>query len=116
MRYEMTDENKKEVLEQIERETSGMKEIAKSFGYELIYPFFIDYEKEIIFQGSFKPINDYLPKIRLNENNKVEIDTVSYGSLDIDEYEKYQEAVQMARNFAREIKDWFDVGKFPLVY
>lgn len=116
MIYEMTDENKKEVLEQIERETSGMKEIAKSFGYELVNPFFIDDGREVLFQGSFEPLNGYLPKIILDSNNNLEIDVVRYGFLRLDEYEKYQDAIQRARNFARKIKDLFDAGKFPLVY
>lgn len=115
----VTENNKIEVLKQIEKETSGMKEIARGFGYELVYPFFKVYgNAKPFFQGAFKPledVNEYLPNIRFDDNNKVVIQTTSFGSLDSDEYEKFVDAISRARNFAKEIEDWIKAEKFPLL-
>ena len=122
--YELTKQNREEVLEAIKNDTKDFAEFAKECGYDIWHPFWKvnDLMLRITPDGS----NRYSPSIYLENPdivNKLEkvtftIQTSSYGELNMDEYMQFMEATEKAfrlANYLNSMSQWDLDNTFPNV-
>lgn len=89
-----------EFMNALEDELNEAEKICKSYGY--VGEFYIDYKKKLVHGSIHEPRNGYLPKIYIRDEHDfgIEIQTTSYGSLNLDEYNEFLNAHKKAMNFA----------------
>lgn len=92
-----------EFMSELEDELKEAEKICKAYGYES--EFFIDYKKKYVRGDIYEPRNDYSSRIYIEDEKKfdIEIQTASYGSLSMDEYNEFLNACKKAMNLAHDL-------------
>lgn len=106
-----------EIKEESNSTVSRIESLCKAYGYKLMYAYNVQYKDggrkylsmNIVPDGS----NKYAPTISVDRKSlEVMIQTTSYGSLNIAEYEKFIEACDNAYNLAVGLSE-IDFDKLP---
>lgn len=86
-----------------------MKSICDKYGYELCRAYWANYGDAVV---NIRPCGDgkyapevYAPTERYGSTSSWEIETVSYGSLSIDEFDEFQEANDRAYHMVKELSN-----------
>ena len=92
-----------ELMNDLQNELDNAEKICKSYGYDA--EFFISPKHKNV-RGKIVEKNKYAPTIYIETDGRleVEIQTTSYGSLTIDEYDKFLNDCENARECAEELK------------
>lgn len=96
-----------EFMNALEDELTQAEKICKSYGYNA--EFWIDYKKKLIHGDIYTAKREYAPRIYIEDEKKfgIEIQTSSYGSLNIDEFIKFKWEMDDALKLAQELEKNF---------
>lgn len=84
-----------------------MKSICDKYGYELGLAYWANYDDAVVHirpRGEYYP-EVYPPETWMDKKEPWKIMTTSYGSLSIDEFEKFNEANNRAYNMVKELSN-----------
>lgn len=110
--------NYEEILEEVRKETLVFRTKLKTFGYVADYCFFDEncrLQMEVYADGSccYQPRLYAGCKCTSNEL-RFEVQTISYGALNVDEYKKFLDCCKSALS-AIDFLSSYDYSKFPIV-
>lgn len=96
-----------EFMNALEDELNEAEKICKNYGYNA--EFWIDYKKKLIHGDIYQSKRQYAPRIYIEDEGKfgIEIQTTSYGSLNIDEFIKFKWEMDSALKLAQELEKNF---------